>query len=350
MRNSKSLISAIQKSFPDSNNIVANEYFVEIVRAYFGGVIPSKTELYYLILNRYPELEVLKSPYKDFEDVALHILDAISSDEAYCIFLEFLIREYPLIPRLVFIHIAKTSGSYVREIFLMQRRSLVWNQSYEINRSVRRPLLNDLIRLNNGSVKKVFVTGHYDLQTLITRRVISPFNRVFTILREPSEIIISALNYYLTVLFLYPDSESYMFVRNIVARGFSLDDGPQKNLAIEYANHILFSEEFKSEFHRPLTRYFGNSLANALENCELYHVEFVGIEVISEYLKNEHAINKFPIEEKINVSEKYVGSLDELDSRSKAYVFDDLCHGDAGFYQWIHKSIKNSSKGWTLLP
>jgi hypothetical protein len=347
----RSLLSAIEKATADPKSVFLNDTLIEAVRNHYDETIPTRSEIYFAILNRYPEPEFARLGYADFSDVAGHILEAFSSSEAYEKFLGLVCREFPYIPRVTFVHVPKTAGSYIRETFRIQPNSLVWDQSYEVIPAVRQPLLGDLIELQQGKIRQIYVTGHYSLPDLIARNVCVPRYPIFTTLRDPVEIIVSAVNYILSCLFDSPESPSNNpWWKAVLSNRFEISNGLDLSLSQEYARCLLVSDEFRTDYQNPITRYFGSCIADALEKCDTYQLRFVDVESISRYLTAEHGISVFPEEKRINESIKYIKGIDELPSSDRAYVFDALCNGDSAFYHWIQGAIRKSDKGWARLP
>lgn len=118
-------------------------------------------------------------------------------------FRQFTVRNFldafPEVPRLLFVHVPKCAGT-----------DLTWalrQRHFSIDSTVENPhwytveqrlsYLADLAG-SAGFADAIFVRGHVPLRYYVNQSLIRPGDQVFTVLRDPADVIISMVNYVLT--------------------------------------------------------------------------------------------------------------------------------------------------------
>jgi len=112
--------------------------------------------------------------------------------------LRLLLEAFPEKRRLLFVHIPKCAGSDLSHHLVgrypsiaEQLRALHWT-----NKQLLFEALSDTVRRLQFS-DTIFVRGHVNLADYLEQRLARPYDRLFTILRDPVEIAISQVNYVL---------------------------------------------------------------------------------------------------------------------------------------------------------
>ena len=149
---------------------------------------------------------VLGQPTKDPRpapdtDPAAHFKALLLSNPVRQMILRNFLDAFPEKPRILFVHVPKCAGSDLTT-------NLV-GRYFSINGTMENPLwytpetrvqyLRDLVQAS-PFVDAFFVRGHVPLRFYVNQALIRPGDQVFTVLRDPIEVVISMVNYVLTRL------------------------------------------------------------------------------------------------------------------------------------------------------
>jgi hypothetical protein len=162
------------------------------------GVLP--WQIYSCVLGRAPEDAEVAFPRADYS-AREHLGAAVRSPEFQNSVLERLLRSFPEYRRLLFCHIPRTSGNSITNALLSRYPILPLSMSN--GAWVDHTTLCDLIRsfvLEAAVCRSVFVPGHMRLNYILDRGLCRFEDRLFTVVRDPLDILISQTNYIATVL------------------------------------------------------------------------------------------------------------------------------------------------------
>ena len=254
-----------------------------------------RRDVYQACLNRLPELRKLHSwKYTTPVECAQHIEGCLLSAEFRSRIVEILNAANPSLLRTFFVHIPRTRGTSLLQS-IEDDGVLYWHDSFNhdewlckyCNRTGIDPTLF-LIKLLSSTLSSdnsLFVAGHVPLADLISRKLIKAKDRVFTVVRPPKDIILSAVNYILSVASSTssePDARDWrewitsLGCDNLIYGTFD-DDSLRR---------LLRSQRFAEEYRNPLTRYLSDdgTVDGALHCISLTNCDVVLEEDVSSYL------------------------------------------------------------------
>ena len=109
------------------------------------------------------------------------------------------LRAFPEKRRLIFVHVPKCAGTDL-SANMMKRWPYLHQQMTQSHWLGREDLFKAISRLvlNLRFFDQLFITGHSSLRYYTSHELIRPFDRVFTILRDPIQIAVSQINYVIT--------------------------------------------------------------------------------------------------------------------------------------------------------
>lgn len=158
----------------------------------FEGVSPR--DIYATLLSRMPETIALANDTSD--NAAVRFWAVLTSDEFRHRVLQHFLAAHTELPRDVFIHIPKCAGTDLIINLAQQRMSLpvvlgepAWLEQDDFLRIfvnlARRALFSE----------RIFVCGHIHLEDYIKSAGVRREDRIFTIVRDPTDLFISQANY-----------------------------------------------------------------------------------------------------------------------------------------------------------
>ena len=174
------------------------------------GVLPRQA--YYAVLNRHPENRSVSVPSENYSPYD-HFLDTLNSEEFQTYIPWLLLSAFPEKRRMIFIHIPKCAGS-----------DLIGNLSARfpyINTSLSEPSWTGKAQLFSEiknfvasciNADQIFLGGHVSLNLVLAMGAYRYGDALFTIMRDPVERILSAINYTIKILaddtgYLRPDRQ-----------------------------------------------------------------------------------------------------------------------------------------------
>ena len=128
-----------------------------------------------------------------------YVAQLLSSDEFRRNVLRNFLNGFPEKRRLLFVHIQKCAGTDLTEA-LSQRYFAVdgsMDDPFWLSVDQRFAYLRELV-LAAPFVDTFFVRGHVPLYHYVEQKLVRPGDHIFTIIRDPIDIVISAINYRLT--------------------------------------------------------------------------------------------------------------------------------------------------------
>ena len=156
----------------------------------FGSTPP--TQLQQIILGNVPPSE---RPTID-PDPSVYVKQLLSSDGFRRDVLQNFLNGFPEQRRLLFVHIQKCAGTDL--IAVLSERYFDVDANMDdpswFSNDRRFAYLRDLV-LGAPTVDSFFVRGHVPLHEYVNRKLIRPGDQIFTVVRDPIDIVISAVNY-----------------------------------------------------------------------------------------------------------------------------------------------------------
>ena len=134
-------------------------------------------------------------------DGSAYMQELLSSDEFRRPILANFLNAFPEKTRLLFVHIPKCAGTDLAHILSKRYLTISGTIDHPAWFTVegRFEYLRDLV-LSAPFIDTFFVGGHVPLRFYLNRKLIRPHDRIFTIIRDPIDLVISSVNYRLTRL------------------------------------------------------------------------------------------------------------------------------------------------------
>lgn len=149
---------------------------------------------------------VLGQPTKDKRppaatDPAVYFKELLLSNTFRQMVLRNVLDAFPDKPRVLFVHVPKCAGTDLT--LILQERYFTINGTMEnpgwYTPETRLQYLRDIVRASDF-VDSFFVRGHVPLRFYVNQALIRPGDQIFTVLRDPVDVVISMVNYVLTRL------------------------------------------------------------------------------------------------------------------------------------------------------
>ena len=240
----------------------------------FTGVTP--LQIYQVVLGRSPESVEMALPHPDY-DPAEHFLGALLSNEFRRNIQASFLLAYPAKGRDVFIHIPKCAGT-----------DLILNLGH---RSVPLPRMlgvdgwasdTEFLEIVAGlaraamSAERLFAYGHMELGEYIDLVGIRPDDRIFTVLRDPIDLMISQANYAVGRIRQdpagqQPDAAEYLHLLGLSRLPEQISCTDIKDLTVKALLNPLIAEPNRACFY--LGRGSQARYATAMEDLIIHNVE-----------------------------------------------------------------------------
>jgi hypothetical protein len=259
-------------------------------------------DVFFSTFGRFPDSRG-SSGSADILDVLNELL--LSAEFQSNVLYNFL-EAYPEKRRLLFVHIPKCAGSDLSANLVTRYPSISW-QITQLGWTSKRELfcsLRDIV-LRLGLSDAIFVRGHIPLQYYTRLNLIRPGDEVFTILRDPLEIVISQINYVLTRLRrnegkVEPDPDVKVWLQSLGLG--SIPENLTCDLARKLAAQMIYCESIVTR--NPLCSWLGGGTTTAiLERLALNRVELTDTARYQAWLHKKWAITSTSRE---NASEQFV--------------------------------------------
>jgi hypothetical protein len=290
--------------------------------------------VYATALSRVPEsLEACEAPpaYCAFQ----HLRDVVLSDEFQLSIVPRLLHTFPEYRRHLFVHIPKCAGSDLRDV--LSDRYFILDKTLGMpNQGSKWELFDTLHRFANAAKNgtlEFLLTGHFELREYISLNLIRPHDRVFAVVRDPVERVLSHVNYIVTVLKRdpmksRPDSQYWCD-----SLGLETIDLP--NCDGELAMRVLSHPKLKDEFHNVMCRWLGTctgTFTDAVYGIKAASVEIVQVEEYTSWLWSKWGVKT----KKLNSSEKLLAYSD-LPTQLRTYVLNELVSEDLKLYEFLRR-------------
>lgn len=166
-------------------------------------------------------------------DAAVHLKTLLLSDDFRRLAVRNLLHAFPDKPRLLFVHIPKCAGTDLTRILAARH--------FTISSGIENPhwfthdaLFLHLRELVLGAefANSIFLSGHTRLRYCVNQNLIRPGDQIFTVVRDPIDVVISAVNYRLTRLKADPTgraTDTRLWLRDLGLQQIS-DDATQSEL------------------------------------------------------------------------------------------------------------------------
>lgn len=162
-------------------------------RVNWSGVTPR--QIYLSVLNRLPESAEMSVPPADYSPLG-HAEAALLSPEFQGTILNRVLVAYPEKQRLLFVHVPKCAGTDLIENLSASRP---WLYEDMAKREWTSPdALMALLKqfaIRVGAADSIFVSGHIPLRWYIDHNLYRHGDRLFTVVRQPQDVILSQVNY-----------------------------------------------------------------------------------------------------------------------------------------------------------
>jgi hypothetical protein len=256
-----------------------------------GLAMWDRRDVYQACLGRLPEQNVMSGTefnwsYGSPTERADHLIACLLCDEFRSNFLEIFGAALPDVRRVFFIHVPRTAGTSFTLAIEKDHGSLTWHTSFvsydwlaiESSKRNTDPLryILDLLAQFDTGCGDLFVMGHEPMSGLLSKGYIRSWDLVCTIIRDPSLICRSVLNYVIDRAsggLGRPDAEDWrMWLTEIGCEG--LLSGVINPAEVRL---LLRSERFRAEYSNLLTRSL--SLDGTVEGA-LYALNLVRCAVL----------------------------------------------------------------------
>ena len=257
-----------------------------ISRINLTGVTP--TSIFQLVHGRSPE-SISKALSDDAYDPGKHFSAALLSSEFQNNIMRLLLASYPEKSREVFIHIPKCAGTDLvlnvasRRLGVPQMLGLDgWISKEEFltalsNFARAAPFYDDL-----------FVYGHIELNDYVALAGVRPNDRIFTIIRDPIDLMLSQANYAVSRLTQDPtgtDPDTYLILRYLDLK--ALPENPSHEFLKNLAVRCLLDSRIAQP--NRICHYLGKgktpSYEQAIENVVTYNIEVTVAEKYKRWLQ-----------------------------------------------------------------
>jgi hypothetical protein len=302
----------------------------------YAGV--SRRELYYAILGRLPNAEVIAgNPEQSPQTFASKLL---LGDEFQKRVIRLALNAFPEKRRLIFIHIPKSAGANLTASLRPRYPSLphtmddpAWTPHPRLFQILKR-FVTDAHWSDT-----VYVHGHNTLQWCINNQLIRAGDRVITILRDPQSTLISQVNYILTRMLedpggSKPDVRGWRRTFDLA----ELDPTMPLDQFVQLAKRILHAAP--AGWANRTCHFLGQGdMDSALRNLLTYDVEVTTLTRYDEWLAVAWGVNTE--KQHINESRKFL-TKDMLDKRDLARI-RELTESDQRLYDLVSARVDASS-------
>lgn len=291
-------------------------------------------EAYYCVFGRYPDARQPPERSENARDVVNALM---LSPEYQNAILPIFLDAYADKQRLLFIHIPKCAGSDLSRHLITKYPSIsqrisesAWTSKEEFFSCLR----DIVLRMRFSS--KVFVRGHISLDYYCENGLVRPRDEVFTILRDPSQIPISQVNYILTRFSANrdrerpdPDAAHWLEMLQLT----SIPDLKNPRTCSELGMRILRDPRLVPS--NTLCHWLGGgSAAAVIERLASHRIEVTETQRYNAWLRERWGISSSTRD---NASESFILASD-LGPKDAAYV-NDLITDDMTLYEKVDSCL-----------
>lgn len=302
--------------------------------------VPDMTprQIYHAVHGRPPDSLDVAVPHKHFNAVKT-FMAAVSSREFQGNLASSLLRAFPEKRRLFFVHIPKTAGVDLATRFSCRYPSINTNLLDRGLTPSREALLLAIkhIVLEMHTADTVFISGHTHLGTYQSWAGdgIRAADRVFTVIREPLDQILSQVNYVLTRIFsdetpVQPDTAGW---RNL----FHLNDlsrQDSKDWVLQLARRIL--RDRGVVVPNVMCAYIGNGTCDvAVTKTVAHDLEVIELKGLDAWTRECLGVDRAT---RLNSSKKFI-SMDDFSSDDIEYAHS-IAVEDYKYYEKATTALK----------
>ena len=299
----------------------------------YGVADMTPRQIYHAVHGRPPDTLEVALPAKNF-DATTTFIAALSSVEFQANLASNLLRAFPEKRRIFFVHIPKTAGVDLATRFICRYPSINTNLLDRTLTPSRDQLLLAVkhITLEMACCDCVFISGHTHLSTYQSwaSNGIRSQDKVFTVVREPLDRIISQVNYVLTRIFstqtpAQPDTLGWRKL-------FGVDDLSVKDSRaqlLKLARRILRDKGVVVP--NIACAYIGDGgYEAALAKTVAHDLEVIELKMLDAWTEERLGVTRST---RLNTSEKFV-SIKEFSSDDLEYA-NSIVKEDMRYYQAV---------------
>lgn len=259
----------------------------------FTGVTP--IQVYQVVLGRPPESVAVALPHAEY-DAREHFRGALLSKEFRQTIQTSFLRAFPEKGRDVFIHIPKCAGTDL--ILNLGHRSvpLPTMLAHE-NSTTSTEFLEIVGGLARAAISgdRLFAYGHMELGEFVEWVGIRPDDRIFTVLRDPMDQMISQANYVVGRIRQDPnghdpDAAEYLRLLGLTKLPEGMIPEDFKDLTVKALLNPLIAEPNRTCFY--LGRGSQTRYAPAMANLIIHNVEITTTQLYDRWLKDRWGIQE----------------------------------------------------------
>jgi len=309
------------------------------------GVTPR--QIYWAVLGRLPESREVALPGPDFCPAASFVA-ALNSVEFQEKFIENFVDAFAEKKRLLFVHIPKCAGTDLAFDLAARFPSMTQDLMFPF-RTPKSELFERMAALAGQvfAAEALFVFGHIPLNWYIHHRVYRFGDRIFTTVREPMSVIISMVNYIVTVLLSDPEVERQDSAEWLAALGEArLDLDMSSEDLVQLARRILYNPALIKPNY--LCSHLGTGTAEScFDSLAVADVEIVDISHYEEWRRDTWGL---PESARINQSSPILNASN-LTPEDRAYIFA-LSQEDQFFYKTVDmkRHVERAGEEIRVLP
>ena len=288
------------------------------------------SDVYYAILNCIPELAKVIEQFANTDRAEL-ARGALRSPEFQERIIELLFQAFPEKRRIIHIHVPKTAGTHLRDKLLSEFPYI--HDTHRVPSATSPDQLFAHLAMTVQRLQKsdqIVATGHFPLAWYVDRALLRPSDRLFTVIREPRESLLSLLNYYIRRFQEDPDGLDHdtQIWEKIISFDRVRQNADLETLR-EFGKSFLSVELFTR--HTFATSILGAwSYASAMDLLIRSNMELVPLEAYDAWLTEEWGIDSTP---KTNTSPQIL-RLDDFNEFQLRQI-DELLQEDYKLYEVI---------------
>lgn len=305
--------------------------------AKLDDLLADKRSRYYYeaLLERSPERSAVAN--SEVPHPMFTLREFMASDEFAANHMRTLRDLFPDRSATFFLHIPKTGGSTVCESMERSRR-FVWllmpDSIGHGGGDERLSYYGGVVSRLRNSNKDFTIGGHATASLLLNTRLKKPDDRVFTVVRDPCDLMISWLNYLLTIVYTELPSNPDFAGRPDAKRvddliGHDWCSGP---ISISDAQIELLVENVT--YRNPICRSIGAepTFVSAIDTLARLDIEVIPFHGISQFCEK----NGFPSSEDRNISVKFI-KKSTLRKSTLEMIYDRIGE-DLKFYSYVEST------------
>lgn len=244
-------------------------------------------QIYYAVLGRLPEDAKVAVPDEGYS-AREHAEAALISDEFQQEILKRVLDAYPEKRRLLFVHVPKCAGTDLIEHLGSSHPAI--SEYLSQPGWTSKPALFEHLRnfaINAGSADSIFISGHIPLQWYLDHALYRFGDRLFAVVRNPYDMVISQVNYVFKRFFEaprchHPDTREWADILGMEI--FDTNMPPEALRALGF--RILSSPQIVNS--RNICTYLGDATADsAFELMARCNIELTDVDHYNQWLSAE---------------------------------------------------------------